>query len=74
MHPIIELRKMDIKTLIKELDKARYDLNKIYLSVTAGKEKANHKVRKAKRFVAHINTVIHELKFKEIKQWDLKKA
>lgn len=74
MHSLIDLRKMDMVTLRWELEKAKYELNKIRLSVTSWKEKANHKVRRAKLLVAQINTLMNDIKFINTKTWDSKQV
>ncbi len=59
---IEDLRKLDIKELEKNLEKARFDLYKIKLAVGEGTEKQNHKISITKTLIAHINTVITEKK------------
>ena len=75
MHSLPELRKMDLATLNKELEKARFGLNKVSMMVKVWKEKANHKITLARRLVSWIRTIINEVKLKDKKKvWDSKQV
>lgn len=59
MHTIEELRKLETAQLLEALKKAKKDLFKIDFEVTSGQAKNNHDVRKNRKYVAQIKTVIN---------------
>jgi len=65
MITIGEMRNMTVEELLKELYQAQHNLFRYRFTVRSGKEKSIHLLRKWKKQVAQIQTVINELK-KEI--------
>ena len=62
MFELIELQKMPLKGLLKELGEARVELFKTKFEVETGQEKASHKIKKLKKYIAYILTLINENK------------
>lgn len=58
MLTIQEIRALSDKELTTELAKARRELVRLKLAVRSGQEKATHKVRSYKNYVARLSTVV----------------
>lgn len=56
-----ELKKMGIKSLMKELEEARAQLSKVKFEVKTGQEKATHKIKNLKTYIARILTIMKNL-------------
>lgn len=54
-----ELKKLDLKELHEELQKARRTHLELKLSIKMQQDKKSHNLRKAKRYVAQIMTLIN---------------
>lgn len=59
MHTIEELRKLETAQLLEALKKAKKDLFKIDFEVTNGQAKNNHDIKKNRKYIARIKTVIN---------------
>lgn len=59
MHTIEELRKLETAQLLETLKKAKKDLFKIDFEVVNGQAKNNHDVKKNRKYIAQIKTVIN---------------
>ena len=57
-----ELTKMGLKGLLKELGETRADLFKAKFEVNTGQEKATHKIKRLKIYIAQILTIMNENK------------
>jgi len=53
MAELKELRKMGLKGLLKELGEKRAELFKVQFEVRTGQEKATHKIKALKKYIAH---------------------
>ncbi len=56
-----ELRNLSDKELQKELDKARHNLAAMKISIRTDKEKAVHKAKNLKAYIARILTIQNEI-------------
>ena len=63
-----ELQKMGLKGLLKELSESRTELSKARFEIKTGQEKATHKIKKMKNYIAQILTIINENKFEPEKK------
>jgi ribosomal protein L29 len=68
MAELKELRKMGLKELLKELGEKRAELFKVQFEVRTGQEKATHKIKNLKSYIAQIMTVINEIKEEPVKK------
>lgn len=59
MHTTEELRKLETAQLLEALKQAKKDLFKIAFEVTNGQAKNNHDVKKNRKYIAQIKTVIN---------------
>jgi ribosomal protein L29 len=55
-----DLRKMDTKTILDEIQKAKKELFKVRFEVGNGQSKSNHLVQIYKIYIAQMQTVIKE--------------
>ncbi|MFH1720709.1 MAG: 50S ribosomal protein L29 [Patescibacteria group bacterium] len=62
MVDLEELQKIPLKSLLKELGEARIELFKVKFEVETGQEKASHKIKKLKKYIAQILTIINDHK------------
>jgi len=60
MKTLEELRKMDVKKLLTELESAVQKLFKARFETKTGQSKSNHLVKRLKQYVARIKTLIKE--------------
>ena len=58
MVEINELNKMGLKGILKELGEARANLFKVQFEVRTGQEKATHKIKNLKVYIAQILTIL----------------
>jgi len=65
MLTLQELKKLSVKELNEEFEKASKDLFKTRFEVNTGSSKANHEISKLRRFRAQIKTVKKELEMQE---------
>lgn len=65
MLTVQELNKLTVKELVAELEKATQDLFKIKFEVKTGTSKANHEIRKLRKYRAQINTIKNSLESSE---------
>jgi len=61
MKSLVELRKMNVADLLKELAHSVYELGKLRFLVKSGSDKNVHKVTNLSRYVAQIKTIMKEL-------------
>lgn len=61
MLTVQELNKLTVKELDAELKKATQDLFKIKFEVNTGSAKANHEIKKLRKFRAQIKTIKNSL-------------
>ena len=62
MLPIAELRKLDAKKLLQELEKAKSVVFKAKFEVKNGQSKSNHLIKVNRKNLAQIKTVMKEVK------------
>jgi len=74
MLKLDELKKMTIKELNDEFDKATKDLFRIRFEVNTGTSKANHQIGNLRRYRAQILTVKNQLASEETKKFDDQKS
>lgn len=55
-----ELKRMGLKGLLKELGEARTELFKITFEVRTGQNKANHKIKQLKKYIARVLTIMNK--------------
>ena len=65
MFSVQELRSSTEKELLQELGRARKDLLKIRINVKTKHDKNSSKVKKSRRYVSQISTMLKELKREE---------
>lgn len=53
----MDLRKMNLKDIEAEADKAKAELAKRILHVRVGEDKQSHMIRGLKRYISQINTI-----------------
>lgn len=63
MKTLDEIKKLDEKDFSKELAKARKEVMKLRFSARTGQLAGVHRLHDAKRYVAQILTVKHQLTF-----------
>lgn len=73
MLKIDELKKMTVKELNEEFDKATKDLFKVRFEVNTGASKANHQIGNLKKYRAQILTVRNQIVSEEAKKFDTQK-
>jgi ribosomal protein L29 len=61
MKTLEELRKLDIKKLLEELNEAKKTLFKIRFEVNNGQSKNHHKIPIRRKHIAQIKTIIKEI-------------
>lgn len=64
MYTLAELRNLGVDELKKTLTKAKQELFKLGLTVRTGSEKNTSLIRKARLYIARIQTVLKELSSK----------
>ena len=62
MKELEELRKLDPKKLLEELEKAKKTLFKIKFEVENGQSKSHHLIGKNRKYIAKIKTLINQQK------------
>lgn len=67
MLTLDELTKLSVKELDQELNKAVKDLFKIRFEVNTGSSKANHEIRKLRKYRATIKTIKKQYEIEEKK-------
>ena len=55
-----ELKKLEPKKLLDELEKAKKDLFKIKFEVENGQSKSHHLIGKSRKYIARIKTLINQ--------------
>jgi len=55
-----ELRKLDLKKLGEEINKAKKDLFKIKFEISSGQSKSSHLIKNNKAYLARLNTILSE--------------
>lgn len=73
MLTVQELNKLTIKELDAELKKATQDLFKIRFEVKTGSSKANHEIRKLRKYRAQIKTIKNGLEVDEKAKFEAQK-
>ncbi|MBD3156583.1 50S ribosomal protein L29 [Candidatus Peregrinibacteria bacterium] len=73
MNTLAELKKMTIKELEQEFDKATQDLFKIKFEVNTGASKAHHQIGQIKKYRAQILTVKNQIAAEEAKKFNAQK-
>lgn len=73
MNTLAELKKMTIKELEQEFDKATQDMFKIKFEVSTGASKAHHRIGQLKKYRAQILTVKNQLATEEEKKFNSQK-
>jgi ribosomal protein L29 len=73
MNTLAELKKMTIKELEQEFDKATQDMFKIKFEVSTGASKAHHQIGQLKKYRAQILTVKNQLATEEEKKFNSQK-
>lgn len=74
MYSIQELRSSTKKELLQELEKSRAEILKIRINVKTKHEKDRSKVKKIKRYIAQILTILKEIADEEIGKPQEKKS
>jgi large subunit ribosomal protein L29 len=60
MKTVDELRKLDLKKLMAELEEARKERFKITFDVRGGNSKNSHLISKNRKYVARVKTIIRQ--------------
>lgn len=74
MLTIQELRSSTLKELLQELEKARKEMLKVRVNVKTKHVKDTAKVKKSKRYIAQVLTVLKEVEKEEAKKPQKEKA
>ena len=68
MLDLKELKKTAIENLAKELDRTKKEVVKIAMQVRTGKSKAAHEIKKAKKYIAQIFTILKQRSLEKVEK------